>query len=62
MRTYTEFTSQFDDHVFWDCDAGVDEFGQQMLDVLVYDSEEELEADTDNSLSVARATVIDDRA
>jgi hypothetical protein len=63
-RTYREFTSQFADHFiyFRECDAGTDEDGRQLMDVLVYNSEEALEADTDNSLSVARATVIDDRA
>lgn len=60
MKTYAEFTAEHEGKFFWICDAGrVD--GLDLLDVLVYDDEDEMDADEDNSLAVARATVIDDR-
>ena len=63
MKTYSEFTEEHPDRFFWCCEAnGVNlPRGEQLLDVLVYDTEEDLEADDDNSLAIARATVIDDR-
>lgn len=61
-KTYTEFAAEHDGKFFWDCDAGADEDGRKLLDVLVYDTEEDLDADDDNSLAIARATVIDDRS
>jgi len=60
MRTYSEFTAEHAGKFFWDCDAGnVD--GSCCLDVLVYETAEDMDADTDNSLAVCRETVIDDR-
>lgn len=61
-KTYTQFAQEHDGKFFWHCDAGADEQNRTLLDVLVYDTEEDLDADDDNSLAVARATVIDDRA
>jgi hypothetical protein len=61
-KTYTQFAQEHDGKFFWHCDAGEDEQNRPLLDVLVYDTEEDLDADDDNSLAVARATVIDDRA
>ena len=61
MRTYTEFTAEHPGKVFWSCDAGTTDDGEDMLDVLVYHDEEDKEADDDNSLSIDRETVIDDR-
>ena len=61
MLTYTEFTAQHPDCVFWTCYAGAAEDRRQLLDVLVYRSDDDLDADTDNSLAIARATCIDDR-
>jgi hypothetical protein len=60
MKTYTEFIAENEGCFFWHCDAGMID-GNECLDVLVYDSEEDMEADDDNSLVVNRATVIDDR-
>lgn len=65
MRTYSEFTAEHPGMFFWSCDAGLveDDFGNEVraLDVLVYDTEDDMDADTDNSLAVCRETVIDDR-
>ena len=40
-----------------------DDFGNEVraLDVLVYDTEDDMDADTDNTLAICRETVIDDR-
>lgn len=59
MRTYAEFTAANEGCFFWSCDAGMID-GMRCLDVLVYDSEEDMEADDDNSLAINRETVIDD--
>jgi hypothetical protein len=58
--TYTEFTAD-STRVYWSCDAGLDDNGNPLADVLVYETEDDMAADDDNSLAVARATVIDDR-
>lgn len=60
-KTYHQFAAEHDGKFLWDCDAGANEDDLQTLDVLVYDSEEDLDADDDNSLAIARATVVDDR-
>lgn len=60
MKTYSEFVAENEGRFFWNCDAGMID-GKECLDVLAYDSEEDLDNDDDNSLCVARATVIDDR-
>lgn len=60
MKTYTEFTAEHAGKFFWDCDAGQID-GNSCLDVLVYETEEDMDADADNSLAIDRATVIDDR-
>ena len=60
-KTYSQFAAEHSGKFFWDCDAGVDECGRAQLDVLVYDTQADLDADGDNSLAIARATVIDDR-
>lgn len=59
MKTYTEFVADHADCFFWDCDAGEID-GNRCLDVLVYESEEDMDRDVDNSLAIARETVIDD--
>jgi len=50
---------------FWSCDAGLveDDFGNLVrgLDVLIYETEDDMDADTDNTLAICRETVIDDR-
>jgi hypothetical protein len=61
MKTYTEFSEAHEDKFFWDCDAGMID-GHRCADVLVYETEEDMEADADDSLAIDRATVIDDRA
>ncbi len=60
MRTYTEFTEEHEGMYLWDCDAG-DIDGHRCLDALAYETQEDLDADDDNTLAVARETVIDDR-
>lgn len=60
MKTYTEFTAEHEGMFFWHCDAGMID-GERCLDVLVYDSAADMDADTDNSLAIDRETVIDDR-
>lgn len=59
MKTFTEFTR--DSMHYWHCDAGRDEDGRQLLDVLVYETRADMDSDTDNSLAIDRAIVIDDR-
>ena len=66
MRTYTDMTTEYEGKFFWDCDAGMvwnddSESEVSAADVLVYDSEEDMAADEDNSLAIHRETVIDDR-
>ena len=60
MKTYNEFVTGYIGKHFWVCDAGADKDGHELLDVLVYDTEEDLDADDDNTLAIARHTVIDD--
>lgn len=61
-KTYTDFVAEHDGKFFWHCDAGADEDGRKLLDVLAYDTEEDLFDDDTNRLAIDRATVIDDRA
>lgn len=65
MRTYSELTGEHPGMFFWSCDAGLveDDFGNEVrgLDVLIYETEDDMDADTDNTLSIGRETVIDDR-
>ena len=65
MKTYSEFTGEHPGMFFLSCDAGLveDGFGNEVrgLDVLIYETEDDMDADTDNSLAVGRETVIDDR-
>jgi hypothetical protein len=61
MTTYTQFVAEHPGSFFWHCDAGADDTGAALLDVLVYATEDDLDADDDNSLAIARQTVIDDR-
>jgi hypothetical protein len=60
MKALNEFKQQHPGKYFWSHDAGQNELGQDLLDVLVYDSAADLDEDDDNSLAIARATVIDD--
>jgi hypothetical protein len=60
MRTYTQLVEAYEGSVYWDCDATIGD-DERLADVLVYNNEEDLEADTDNSLAIHRETVIDDR-
>lgn len=66
MRTYTELAQEYEGNYLWDCDAGMvyDEDSDSMVraaDVLIYASQEDMDADVDNSLAIYRETVIDDR-
>ncbi len=61
MMTYTQFIAQHPGMFAWACDAGRDEYGRLTLDVLLYESANDRDRDTDNSLVIERATVIDDR-
>lgn len=65
MRTYSELTGEHPGMFFWSCDAGLveDDFGNEVrgLDVLIYETEDDMGADRDNALSIGRETVIDDR-
>jgi protein tyrosine/serine phosphatase len=61
LTTYTQFVAEHQGACFWHCDAGADDTGAALLDVLAYATEEDLDADDDNSLAIARQTVIDDR-
>ena len=60
MKTYTQLVAEYAGKEFWDCDATTGE-GQRLVDVLVYDNDDDMDADTDNSLAIHRETVIDDR-
>ena len=55
MQTLNEFKLQHPDKYFWTCDAG-----SPLVDVLVYDTQADLDSDNDNTLAIARATVIGD--
>ena len=59
MKTYTEFAAENEGRFFWSCDAGYID-GHDCLDVLAYASTGDMERDEDNTLAVARETVIDD--
>ena len=59
MKTYQEFATN-GDLFYLAFDAGSID-GHRCLDVLAYDSEDDLEADDDNTLASDRATVIDDK-
>jgi hypothetical protein len=60
MKTLSTFKSEYPGMTFWTCDAGQNDNGASMLDVLVYNSVADMAADDDNSLAIARATVLDD--
>ena len=60
-KTYTEFAAEHAGKHLWTCRAGCSEDGRELIDVLVYETEEDLCSDDDNSLAVDRATVVDDR-
>jgi hypothetical protein len=60
MKTLSSLKAEFTNKFFWTHDAGQNEAGQNLLDVLVYNTQEDLDADDDNSLVISRATVIDD--
>jgi hypothetical protein len=60
MKNLSTFKSEYPGMVFWTCDAGQNEDGASLVDVLVYNSVADMAADDDNTLAVARATVIDD--
>jgi hypothetical protein len=58
MKTLSEI-AVINEHIFFS-DAGYIN-GTPTLDVLVYETESDMDADTDNTLAVDRMIVIDDR-
>lgn len=61
---YSNFISEHKGKFFAVFDAGIDDNDDEWLDVIVYDSEYELELDEDegtNKRAIARADVINDR-